>query len=134
MNQLDDAMAAYNRAIEINPRYARAYANRGDIWRKKGQRENAIADYRYALSLDARNNLALAGLKTLGVSASASVPATPPPGAGQLNRRQVLRRSGRSVRRNNKPARHRLHRHRPSRAKEEEARAPASSCRRKAMS
>ena len=85
MNQLDDAMAAYNRAIEINPRYARAYANRGDIWRKKGQRENAIADYRYALSLDARNNLALAGLKTLGVSASASVPSTPPPGAGQLN-------------------------------------------------
>ena len=85
MNQLDDAMAAYNRAIELNPRYARAYANRGDIWRKKGQRENAIADYRYALTLDARNSLALAGLKTLGVSTSASAPAAPPPGAGQLN-------------------------------------------------
>ncbi len=92
MKQLDDAMAAYNRAIELNPRYARAYANRGDIWRKKGQRENAIADYRHALTLDARNSLALAGLKTLGVSTSASAPAAPPPGvgppppgAGQLN-------------------------------------------------
>ena len=34
MNRLQDALAAYNRAIELNPKYARAYANRGDIWRK----------------------------------------------------------------------------------------------------
>jgi len=68
MSQLDDAMAAYNMAIDINPRYARAYANRGDIWRKKGNRDNAIADYRHALSIDPDNNLARAGLKILGVS------------------------------------------------------------------
>ena len=68
MNQLEDAMAAYNRAIEINPRYARAYANRGDIWRKMGNRDNAVADYRHALSIDPDNNLARAGLKILGVT------------------------------------------------------------------
>ena len=64
-------MAAYSRAIELNPQYARAYANRGDIWRKMGKREDAIADYRHALSLDPRQSLALAGLKTLGISTSA---------------------------------------------------------------
>jgi S1-C subfamily serine protease len=80
LNQLENAMAAYNRAIEINPRYARAYANRGDIWRKQGKRENAIADYRHALSLDPRQSLALAGLKTLGISTSASTgPVDRPP-------------------------------------------------------
>jgi S1-C subfamily serine protease len=80
MNQLENAMAAYNRAIEINPRYTRAYANRGDIWRKLGKREDAIADYRHALSLDPRQSIALAGLKTLGISTSASTgPADRPP-------------------------------------------------------
>jgi S1-C subfamily serine protease len=68
MNRLEEALAAYNRAIELNPRYARAYANRGDIWRKMGRREDAIADYRHALNLDARNRIALDGLKTLGVT------------------------------------------------------------------
>jgi S1-C subfamily serine protease len=80
MNRLEDAMSAYSRAIEINPRYARAYANRGDIWRKMNQRDNAIADYRHALTLDGRNSLALAGLKTLGVSASTPA-ATGPAGS-----------------------------------------------------
>jgi S1-C subfamily serine protease len=82
MNQLDNAMAAYTRAIELNPRYARAYANRGDVWRKMGNRDNAIADYRQALNIDPRNNLALAGLKTLGVDANSPVatgPADRPP-------------------------------------------------------
>ena len=29
MNRLQDALAAYNRAIELNPRYARAYRQPG---------------------------------------------------------------------------------------------------------
>jgi S1-C subfamily serine protease len=81
MKQLEDAMAAYNRAIELNPRYARAYANRGDIWRKMDQRDNAIADYRHALTLDGRNTLALAGLKTLGVSPTSAGSTGPAPAA-----------------------------------------------------
>jgi S1-C subfamily serine protease len=81
MKRFEEAMSAYNRAIEINPRYARAYANRGDIWRKTNQRDNAIADYRHALTLDGRNSLALAGLKTLGVSASTPAASGPAGGA-----------------------------------------------------
>jgi len=61
-------MAAYNRAIEINPRYTRAYANRGDIWRKMDNKDNAVADYRHALSIDPDNALARDGLKILGVA------------------------------------------------------------------
>jgi S1-C subfamily serine protease len=72
LNRLEQALTAYSRAIEINPKYARAYANRGDIWRKMGKREDAIADYRHALRLDPRQSIALAGLKTLGISTSAS--------------------------------------------------------------
>ena len=80
LNRLEDALAAYSRAIEFNPKYARAYANRGDIWRKLGKRDDAIADYRHALSLDPRQSIALAGLKTLGISTSASTgPADRPP-------------------------------------------------------
>jgi serine protease Do len=86
MNRLQEALAAYSRAIELNPKYARAFANRGDIWRKMDQRENAIADYRRALSLDGSNAIALAGLKILdsgaGTSASpgpAERPSNPPP-------------------------------------------------------
>jgi Tfp pilus assembly protein PilF len=54
-------------AIQLNPKYARAIANRGDIWRKRGYPENAIADYRLALSIDPQQPIALAGLKILGV-------------------------------------------------------------------
>ena len=77
MDRLEDALAAYSRAIDLNPKYARAYANRGDIWRKMGRRDDAIADYRYALRLDGRNALALAGLKTLGVSPDTSAGTAP---------------------------------------------------------
>ena len=77
MKRLEEALAAYSRAIDLNPNYARAYANRGDIWRKMGRRDDAIADYRYALRLDGRNALALAGLKTLGVSPDTSAGTVP---------------------------------------------------------
>lgn len=80
LNRLEEALAAYSRAIEINPKYARAYANRGDIWRKTGKRDDAIADYRRALSLEPQQSIALAGLKTLGISTSASTgPVDQPP-------------------------------------------------------
>ncbi len=67
MNRLQEALAAYNRAIELNPRYARAYANRGDIWRKLGQSRGR--DRRLPASLEPRRTQQdrLDGLKTLGV-------------------------------------------------------------------
>ena len=129
MSRLEDAIRAYSRAIEINPRYARAYANRGNIWRKMDERENAIADYRHGLTLDGRNTLALAGLKTLGVSANAA--ASTGPAGGSPSRSDPFDR-GPQVARSSPPA---APRHRPwPRAKKAAARAPDFSCRRKATS
>ena len=129
MNQLEDALGAYNRAIELNPQYARAYANRGDIWRKMGKREDAIADYRHALSLDGNNKLALAGLKTLGIR-----PARRPRPAPQPARRREriqFERGAEQVARTAPAARTRPP---AAREKRRAAPAPGSSSRRKAIS
>lgn len=48
------AIADYNQAIEFDPNYARAYYNRGNIWRKLGDNQTAIADYNQAIELDSQ--------------------------------------------------------------------------------
>ena len=47
-----EAIAAYNKAIELNPNLAAAYNNRGVAKRNLGQYEAAIADYDAAIRLD----------------------------------------------------------------------------------
>ena len=42
----------YDQAIELNPKYARAYHNRGSAWGNKGDLDRAIADYDQAIRLD----------------------------------------------------------------------------------
>ena len=42
----------YHRAIEINPDFAQAYANRGIAYSHLNQYKKAIADYEKALALD----------------------------------------------------------------------------------
>jgi tetratricopeptide (TPR) repeat protein len=41
-------------AVEINPRTATAYNNRGIAWGKKGDLDQAISDFTMALEIDAR--------------------------------------------------------------------------------
>lgn len=63
--QYDQAIAYYNRALEIDPDYDDARSNLGNVLAEQGKREEAIAQYREALrrkpnSLVAHHNLGLA--------------------------------------------------------------------------
>src|SRR3974390_854122 len=50
--ELDRALADSNEAIRLAPNQARAYANRGDVYRQQGDLERALADLDEALRLD----------------------------------------------------------------------------------
>jgi len=65
--EFDLALADYDKAIEIDPKFALAYANRGDVYAKKGDRARAVTEYRQALAIEPGNDVALNGLKKLGV-------------------------------------------------------------------
>jgi Tfp pilus assembly protein PilF len=43
-------------ALRIGPAFVGIYADRGRAYELKGNRDNAIADYRSALSLESKNN------------------------------------------------------------------------------
>lgn len=50
--QLDPAIAALDKALEADPRYASAYVYRGVVHRLKGHYDQAISDYNKALEID----------------------------------------------------------------------------------
>jgi tetratricopeptide (TPR) repeat protein len=52
---LDDAIAEYRRASEIDPAYAWAHNNLGMIWREQGKIDDAIAEFRSATQLEPAN-------------------------------------------------------------------------------
>tara|TARA_B100000700_G_scaffold314504_1_gene401179 strand:+ start:872 stop:1450 length:579 start_codon:yes stop_codon:yes gene_type:complete len=52
------AISDYNKAIEINPRYADAYYNRGLAKRKSGDNYGAISDYSKAIEITPMNESA----------------------------------------------------------------------------
>ncbi len=59
--EFEQALADYNQAIQLNPKYADAYNNRGIVYRKQGKYDLALADYNQAIQLnpkyaDAYNN------------------------------------------------------------------------------
>ena len=52
MGEYEKAISDYTRAIEINPRYAVAYNNRGLVYRKMGEYDRAISDYGNAVEIN----------------------------------------------------------------------------------
>ncbi len=54
--QYNQAIADYTRAIELDPRNAMAYNNRGHIYSNLGQHNQAIADYTHAIELSSLPN------------------------------------------------------------------------------
>ncbi len=55
---LDVALRALDRAIALDPRRARALANRGGVWLQKGDPGRALADLDRALAIDPKDALA----------------------------------------------------------------------------
>jgi len=52
--QYEQAIAAFNKALEINPRNADAYMGRGRAYELKGEYDKAIADHGKALEINSR--------------------------------------------------------------------------------
>lgn len=57
----DRAIADYDAALRLNPRYADALHNRGNAWGNKGDPDRAIADYDAAIALDAKDAASYSG-------------------------------------------------------------------------
>ena len=68
LKQLRKAIADYDQAIRLNPRYAKAYKNRGLIYRYLYKnRRQAIADFRTAYKLRPRDSRVANQLREMGV-------------------------------------------------------------------
>jgi len=50
--QNDQAISNYTKALEINPKFAKAFLSRGVAYRMKGQYDQAISDYNKALEIN----------------------------------------------------------------------------------
>lgn len=44
----DEALKMLNKAIQLNPKYGKAYVNRGDVNKELGNHEEALSDYQQA--------------------------------------------------------------------------------------
>jgi tetratricopeptide (TPR) repeat protein len=58
LRQFAKAIADFSRAIELDPKYVEAYANRGYAYSEQGKTEQAIKDYERVIALDPNRALA----------------------------------------------------------------------------
>jgi tetratricopeptide (TPR) repeat protein len=66
LGRYEEALVALGRAIELDPLNAEAYYNRGLVYEKQGQRDEALAEYRTALRYRTDYEPARAALRRLG--------------------------------------------------------------------
>jgi Flp pilus assembly protein TadD len=85
LGQLEEAHLDYSKAIELNPTFAAAFTNRGNVRLIRNDAAGAIEDFRTALALDpsdevARENLSAieAALRKVGAGKSGSGAVTAP--------------------------------------------------------
>lgn len=64
-NELDSANYFYNRVLEINPKYKRAWYQKGENYLKQGKKSDAADAYSKALSIDQNYEPALEAAKEL---------------------------------------------------------------------
>lgn len=67
LDQFDKALADYNRAIALDAASADLYAFRGEVHRRMGTFDKARADYEAALKLERDHDVAVLGMKALGI-------------------------------------------------------------------
>src|SRR5690606_5159577 len=65
MQSFNRSVEDFSKALELEPRSADIYVNRGVSFEKLGDEEKAMADYRKALEIDPRNVVAAGHLKRL---------------------------------------------------------------------
>ena len=54
----DQSVFYFNKALEIDPKYADAYYNRGTVYANKGQYNRAISDFNKVIKIKPRHTLA----------------------------------------------------------------------------
>jgi tetratricopeptide (TPR) repeat protein len=67
MELFDKALADYDRAIALDGESADLYAFRGDVHRRMGVPDKARADYEAAIRLEREHEIAVLGMKALGI-------------------------------------------------------------------
>ena len=63
--QYDRTIADYDTALQLDPAQADAFNHRGEVWRKKGDRPHALADFATAIRLNPEHSAARGNYKSL---------------------------------------------------------------------
>jgi len=66
-DQIDRAIADYDTVLRLDPTLADIFNARGELWRKKGDRPRALADFGAALKLNPQHEAARANYKSLAL-------------------------------------------------------------------
>jgi tetratricopeptide (TPR) repeat protein len=66
-DQIDLAIGDYDTALRLDPTLADVFNARGELWRRKGDRPRALADFAAAIKLNPRHEAARANYKSLAL-------------------------------------------------------------------